>query len=49
MDDVRYNAKAPALDLLNRPEQLNALNPAMMSQLAHHIDRARADNKSPRS
>jgi enoyl-CoA hydratase/carnithine racemase len=37
------------LTLLNRPEQLNALNPAMMSQLAHHIDGARADNRSPRS
>jgi 1,4-dihydroxy-2-naphthoyl-CoA synthase len=46
MDEALYERKGAGAWLsLNRPEQLNALNPAMMSQLAHHIDRARADNE----
>jgi enoyl-CoA hydratase len=46
MDEVLYERKGAGAWLCsNRPDQLNALNPAMMSQLAHHIDRAPADNE----
>jgi enoyl-CoA hydratase/carnithine racemase len=46
MDQVLDKHKgAGAWLCLNRPEQLNALNSAMMSQLAHHIDRVRADHE----
>jgi enoyl-CoA hydratase/carnithine racemase len=46
MDEVLYERKgAGAWLCLDRPEQLNALNPGTMSQLAHHIDRARVDNE----
>jgi hypothetical protein len=46
MHEVLYERKGAGAGLcLNRPEQLNALNPAMMSQLAHRIDCAHVDNE----
>ena len=46
MDEVLNERKgAGAWLCLDRPEQLNAFNPATMSQLPYHIDRARVDNE----